>query len=159
MKPRPGEQELEDDLQLGPISHSRWAYACSKALDEWLALAYLREKKLFGNDDPLFPRTKQIMGPDLKLVSEVLEPSTWSSAGPIREILKTAFQHAGIAYFNPHSFRDTLVILGEQICKTPEQFKAWSQNLGHEGVLTTLFAYGTVPERRQREIMSGWLFR
>ncbi|HMV30571.1 MAG: GDP-mannose 4,6-dehydratase [Gemmatimonadales bacterium] len=36
----------EDDLQLGPTSHSRWAYACSKALDEWLALAYLREKKV-----------------------------------------------------------------------------------------------------------------
>ena len=34
----------EDDLQLGPTSHSRWAYACSKALDEWLALAYYREK-------------------------------------------------------------------------------------------------------------------
>jgi UDP-glucose 4-epimerase len=32
------------DLQLGPTTHSRWAYACSKALDEWLALAYLREK-------------------------------------------------------------------------------------------------------------------
>jgi UDP-glucose 4-epimerase len=35
-----------DDLRLGPTSHSRWSYACSKALDEWLALAYLREKKL-----------------------------------------------------------------------------------------------------------------
>jgi len=34
----------EDDLQLGPTSHSRWAYACSKALDEWLGLAYHREK-------------------------------------------------------------------------------------------------------------------
>jgi nucleoside-diphosphate-sugar epimerase len=34
-----------DDLVLGPTSHSRWAYACSKALDEWLALAYVREKK------------------------------------------------------------------------------------------------------------------
>ncbi|MBM4186942.1 MAG: NAD-dependent epimerase/dehydratase family protein [Gemmatimonadetes bacterium] len=33
-----------DDLTLGPTSHSRWAYACSKALDEWLALAYWREK-------------------------------------------------------------------------------------------------------------------
>jgi UDP-glucose 4-epimerase len=32
------------DLVLGPTSHSRWAYACSKALDEWLALAYAREK-------------------------------------------------------------------------------------------------------------------
>ena len=34
----------DHDLQLGPTSHSRWAYACSKALDEWLALAYSREK-------------------------------------------------------------------------------------------------------------------
>ena len=34
----------DQDLQLGPTSHSRWAYACSKALDEWLALAYSAEK-------------------------------------------------------------------------------------------------------------------
>jgi UDP-glucose 4-epimerase len=32
------------DLVLGPTIHSRWAYACSKALDEWLAFAYCREK-------------------------------------------------------------------------------------------------------------------
>jgi UDP-glucose 4-epimerase len=36
----------DDDLQLGPTRHSRWAYACSKALDEWLALAYWREKRV-----------------------------------------------------------------------------------------------------------------
>ena len=34
----------DHDLQLGPTSHSRWAYACSKALDEWLAMAYSHEK-------------------------------------------------------------------------------------------------------------------
>lgn len=34
----------DDDLVMGPTMHSRWAYACSKALDEWLALAYHREK-------------------------------------------------------------------------------------------------------------------
>jgi UDP-glucose 4-epimerase len=32
------------DLHLGPTVNSRWAYACSKALDEWLGLAYFREK-------------------------------------------------------------------------------------------------------------------
>jgi UDP-glucose 4-epimerase len=36
----------EDDLVLGATAHSRWAYACSKALDEWLALAYWREKQV-----------------------------------------------------------------------------------------------------------------
>ena len=34
----------EDDLSLGATTRSRWAYACSKALDEWLAFAYQREK-------------------------------------------------------------------------------------------------------------------
>ena len=34
----------EDDLCLGATSRSRWAYACSKALDEWLGLAYNAEK-------------------------------------------------------------------------------------------------------------------
>ncbi len=36
----------DDDLVLGPTRHSRWAYACSKALDEWLALAYATEHGL-----------------------------------------------------------------------------------------------------------------
>ena len=34
----------DDDLSLGATTRSRWAYACSKALDEWLAFAYMREK-------------------------------------------------------------------------------------------------------------------
>jgi UDP-glucose 4-epimerase len=33
----------EDDLQLGPTSRPRWAYGCSKAIDEFLALAYHRK--------------------------------------------------------------------------------------------------------------------
>jgi len=36
----------EDDLVMGPTTHSRWSYACSKALDEWLGLAYYREKRV-----------------------------------------------------------------------------------------------------------------
>ena len=33
-------------LVLGATTHSRWSYACSKALDEFLALAYWRENRL-----------------------------------------------------------------------------------------------------------------
>lgn len=33
----------EDDLHLGPTSRPRWAYGCSKAIDEFLALAYYRK--------------------------------------------------------------------------------------------------------------------
>ena len=34
------------DLVLGPTSRHRWAYACSKMIDEFLALAYWKERKL-----------------------------------------------------------------------------------------------------------------
>jgi UDP-glucose 4-epimerase len=34
------------DLVLGPTTKHRWAYACSKAVDEFLALAYWKERKL-----------------------------------------------------------------------------------------------------------------
>jgi UDP-glucose 4-epimerase len=36
----------EADLVLGPTSKGRWSYACSKAIDEFLALAYFKEKRL-----------------------------------------------------------------------------------------------------------------
>jgi UDP-glucose 4-epimerase len=35
-----------DDRVLGPTTKSRWSYSCSKAIDEFLALAYYKEKKL-----------------------------------------------------------------------------------------------------------------
>jgi len=34
------------DLVLGPTTKHRWAYACSKMIDEFLALAYWKERKL-----------------------------------------------------------------------------------------------------------------
>jgi UDP-glucose 4-epimerase len=36
----------DTDLVLGPTTKHRWAYACSKAIDEFLALAYWKERKL-----------------------------------------------------------------------------------------------------------------
>jgi UDP-glucose 4-epimerase len=36
----------EDDLLIGPPHQARWSYACSKLMDEFLALAYARERSL-----------------------------------------------------------------------------------------------------------------
>jgi UDP-glucose 4-epimerase len=36
----------EDDLLIGPPHQSRWSYACSKLMDEFLALAYAKEREL-----------------------------------------------------------------------------------------------------------------
>jgi len=36
----------DEDLVMGPTHKGRWSYACSKAIDEFLALAYWHEKRL-----------------------------------------------------------------------------------------------------------------
>ncbi len=114
---------------------------------------FLRQVKLWGNDDPLFPATQVAVGEEYRFRVVGLERKQWRNATAIRKIFRQAFEAAGLPYFNPHSFRNTLVRLGEIRCQTPEQFKAWSQNLGHEDVLTTFFSYGEVGSRRQGEII------
>ena len=36
----------DDDLVMGPTNKGRWSYACSKAIDEFLAIAYWKEKRV-----------------------------------------------------------------------------------------------------------------
>ena len=120
---------------------------------EWVA--YLREEKLWGNDDALFPATHIALGSARQFEVAGLTRDHWSTASPIRRVFRDAFVSAGLPYFNPHSFRNTLVQLGENVCQSPEQFKAWSQNLGHEKVLTTFLNYGEVACQRQGEIIRG----
>ncbi len=114
---------------------------------------FLRQVKLWGNDDALFPATQVAVGEECRFRVVGLNRKHWSNATAIRKIFREAFEAAGLPYFNPHSFRNTLVRLGEILCQTPEHFKAWSQNLGHEGVLTTFYSYGSVGTRRQGEII------
>jgi integrase len=118
-------------------------------------VSYLRDEKLWGNDDPLFPATHVTLGTARQFEVVGLARGHWSNASPIRKIFREAFVSAGLPYFNPHSFRNTLVQLGQDVCRTPEQFKAWSQNLGHEKVLTTFLSYGEVACQRQGEIIRG----
>ncbi len=120
-------------------------------VSEWVI--YLRNEKLWCNDDTLFPATRVELGTTHQFQAAGLAREHWSSASPIRTIFREAFISAGLPYFNPHSFRNTLAQLGEEVCKSPEEFKAWSQNLGHEKVLTTFLSYGEVTCLRQGEII------
>lgn len=124
-----------------------------QVVDDWVL--YLRRDLLWGHDDPLFPATRVELGAQLHFEAVGVDRKAWSSASPIRAIFKAAFEAAGLPYYNPHSLRSTLVLLGQTVCQTPEDFKAWSQNLGHEGVLTTFYSYGTVAPRRQAEIIQA----
>jgi integrase/recombinase XerD len=119
-------------------------------VSDWIK--YLKNECLFGNDDPLFPKIKMSQDSDNNFAASGLSREHWSSAAAIRKVFKDAFLLADLPSFNPHSLRNTLASLGETICKSPEEFKAWSQNLGHEGVLTTFYSYGDVQEGRQADI-------
>src|SRR5262249_30836370 len=123
----------------------------ARIVEAWVA--FLRDQKLWGGDDPLFSATEVVSGPALKFEVAGLARRHWANAGPIRTIFRGSFAQAGLPYFNPHSFRKTLAQLGERVCRTPEELKAWSQNLGHEDVMTTLRSYGEVPSSRQAEII------
>ena len=114
---------------------------------------YLATEQLFGPIDPLFPATEVVQDQYHLFQTGGLSRAHWSNATPIRTIFKEAFTSAGLAYANPHSFRKTLAQLGERLCRTPEEFKAWSQNLGHEQVLTTFSSYGQVGADRQAELI------
>jgi len=114
---------------------------------------YLREKKLWSHDDPLIPSTSVVLGTTQHFEVEGLKREHWTTTTPIRTIFRDACAKAGLPYYNPHSFRNTLVHLGLTVCRTAEHFKAWSQNLGHEGVLTTFLSYGELSTRKQGEIL------
>jgi len=119
---------------------------------DWVA--HLRKDRLFGHDDALFP--KPLMGlQDGGFACLGLSRETYSNAGRIRALTKDAFIAAGLSPFGPHSFRKTLGILANTHCRTPEQFKAWSLNLGHDSIATTLSAYCPVSTTRQGELIRG----
>ncbi len=120
---------------------------------EWVV--FLREEKHWGGEDPLFPATETAVGKTGEFEASGLKRAHWSNASPIRAIFREAFRGANLPYFNPHSFRATLVRFGMQTCRTPEEFKAYSQNLGHESPLTTFVSYGEVESQRQGEIIRG----
>jgi integrase len=108
----------------------------------------------FGSDDPLFPATEVAQGADRKFVPVGLSREYWRSANAIRRIFRSAFEGAGMPYFNPHSFRKTLAIHGERICRTAEEWRAYSLNFGHSSPMTTYESYGPVAPHRQAEILN-----
>ncbi|MDH5216679.1 MAG: site-specific integrase [Gammaproteobacteria bacterium] len=124
-----------------------------KIVKDWVN--FLRDDLMWSDDDPLFPKTAISLGDNQLFEASGFKREHWSTATPIREIFKKAFTSADLPYYNPHSLRKTLTRLGQQMCQSIEHFKAWSQNLGHEQVLTTLTSYGEVQTERQGEIIKN----
>lgn len=113
---------------------------------------FLRHDKLFGPDDPLFPpmKTGHVDG-ILKVIG--FQRNIYKNANAIRKAIKEAFIRADLPPFTPHAFRATLVKWADTAFPTREGFKAFSQNIGHSSVITTVGSYCQVSTERQGELM------
>jgi integrase len=138
-------------------SFPTWFFPVPEPTREIVAdwVRHLRDPLGFGPDDPLFPATDVVLTANGRFGAAGLKREHWRSAQPVRTIFRREFANAGLPYFNPHSLRKTLAARGERLCRNAEQLKAWSQNLGHDDVMTTLRSYGAVAEERQRELIQG----
>lgn len=121
---------------------------------EWVK--ELKSEHLFGLDDPLFPKTDVICDPDsLSFKEKGIQKAFWSNSAPVRKIVKEACIRCNIDSIKPHSIRKTLTLWAENACQTPEEFKAFSQNLGHNSPLRTFTSYGAIPKHRQGDLIKG----
>lgn len=118
---------------------------------EWIS--YLRNEELFGDHDPLFPKTAMGQDADQCFTANGLSRGHWANATPVRKIFKDAFRHAGLPEFTPHRFRDMIVSEMYQRGLSVAECKAWSQNLGHEGAMTTLTSYGKIGLEEQGRLV------
>lgn len=105
----------------------------------------------FGPDDPLFPASRPTLSREAGRSG--LSRKGWTSAAPIRAIFKRAFEAAGLPYYPPHSLRKTLVRRAYDLDLGVREMKAWSQNLGHSSMLTSLNSYGAVPAHEQEDLI------
>ncbi|ABG31822.1 integrase [Roseobacter denitrificans] len=115
---------------------------------------YLQSELLFGPDDPLFPPPEMGLK-DGQFTVVGLKRETYQNANALRTVVKQAFENAGLPIFAPHSLRKTLTKWATVQYPTHEAFKAFSQNIGHSNVATTLSAYCPVSTERQGELIKA----
>jgi len=115
-------------------------------------VGHLKSDLVFGPDDPLFPKQK-LLRTDNGFTPSGLSREFYSRPNGLNEVVKAAFEAAQLPAFTPHSFRHMLADLGSSMELTPKAFKAWSMNLGHENVATTVSAYLQISPMEQRALM------
>ncbi len=120
---------------------------------EWLQ--YIDDVLGFLPNDPLFPKTLVKNNPEsLVFEAQGLSREHWANAGPVRELFKQAFHAVDIPYYNPHLFRNAVCKWGLKNL-TSYEYKALSQNIGHEHAMTTYNSYAKLSEDEQLEAVAN----
>ena len=117
-------------------------------------VAWLRSDMGFKPSDPLFPQSRRLVGTQCSFTYDGLDPRPWETSQPVRRIVNRAFEQVGCPAYGPHAFRHMIVQEGNRIARSPEEVKAWSQNIGHSDVRTTQSAYGTLTKEQQAQVIA-----
>jgi len=113
-------------------------------------IGFLKSDLDFTSNDYLFPATKRGHDENDQFCRAGLTRDRWANAQSMRKVFRDAFMAVDLPYFNPHSFRNTLMALAYEMNLSGEELKAWSQNLGHEKLDTSVNTYGSVSMDRQK---------
>ena len=109
----------------------------------------------FSEDAALFPKTLiETSAKTMAFQVSGLSQDHWADASPVRDIFKKAFQAVELPYYNPHLFRHAIMKWGLKNLNQYE-FKALSQNIGHEHAMTTYNSYAKLTEDEQKEAISN----
>ena len=121
-----------------------------ETFEQWVI--YLRETKLFGPEDALFPKDRTGVT-DGRFANLGLSRDPYSNGAKVRAIVQGAFEFVQMPPYIPHSFRKTLVLNADKVCRSLEEMKAVSLNLGHDNLGTTADSYMPVSRERQKELL------
>ncbi len=120
---------------------------------EWVK--YIKEDLKFKANDPLFPKTLvETCSENMTFKANGLSRQHWANAQPVRDIFKNAFEITGLPYYNPHLLRNTICKWGLKNLSQYE-FKALSQNMGHENAMVSYNSYAKLSEDEQIEALSN----
>lgn len=113
---------------------------------DWVT--YLREVKMFGQEDALFPRPERRLLKG-KFVFDTLSREIYANGAKVNAVFRNAFVQVQMYGYGAHSVRKTLgQELSDRNLPLATQ-KAWSQNLGHENFATTASSYLPVSVQQQ----------
>lgn len=104
-------------------------------------VTFLREVKLFGPEDALFPKADVQPVKGQGYTNLGLARVGFANAAKLNAIIRGAFAAVQMPEYTPHAFRKTIAALGDQLCRNQTEFKAWSMNMGHDNVATTVNSY------------------
>lgn len=117
-------------------------------------VAYLRDEKMFGAEDALFPRPERRLV-NGKFVFDAVSRDIYANGSKVNEVFQTAFAQVQLHPYGAHSVRKMLVQDMNDRDLTLAEQKAWSQNLGHENFTTTVSSYLPVSEQQQGALIKG----